>query len=1348
MRCLIFLIFLCFQFSYSQQFRNVNQLSGINHISNNNGVAIADYDIDGDLDIFVVSYFSDGSESNWSRLLENQNDGSFIDVTENAGFNQSLNHEINLINVDENGDQLFDVIEQGDRLSASWGDFNNDGYPDIFLGNAVQSQLYKNNGNGTFTDITETAGFQISCEECYIAGALWLDYDLDGLLDIFLSDYNQESPNRLYRNLGDETFEEVDIASIPHTAGANSFSAIPIYANDDIYPDIYIANDYDYHNQLLINQNGEGFENMVLDYGLEDPYDGMGLATCDFNNDLKIDLLITNIRQNSFYVRDLQGSFLTYTENSEQLNIKDTGWAWGAIFSDFDHDGYEDFYVANGFWDPEPNEYYVNVQVDNGNYFLPGYFSEDAMANEYTKSRSVNSFDYDNDGDLDLIYSSVTDSETNTKLNLWENRSIDSYYTNEISGNWVKFNLEGTISNRDGLGSIVQINFEDGTSQIRHYTGSGYQQQSLQSIHFGAGEQINISNVSVTWPSSGQEIFYDLQMNSTYLIVEGQGIELIDNNTSIQIEGCTNIYSCNYNPIATVDDGTCAFISSEEIIGENIVEPLIEYSYSYEDESIISYEWEIENGVIISGNGTSEIIVRWDIANTGNISLIATDQNCSTNPIDFSVAVELPESYSDYNYSIARLWNEVLLFSIRNDLARPTVHARNLFHTSAAMYDAWSVVNNMGSPYLLGNIVNGFNSEFSSFSNSESTSFNEINAISYSAYRIINHRFSESPGYERIQEKSNALMNLLNLDKDYLDSENYVGNAASLGNYIAENYIQYGITDGSNENMEYANLYYNPVNEPMSVSAEGNPNMTDPNRWQPLSFDVFVDQSGNVLETNTPRFLGAEWGNVSPFGLNENDMTQYERDGNFYNVYHDPGFPPLIDDNLETNELFIESFLMVPIWGSHLSPVDETMWDISPNSLGNVDDDSYPTEFSNFTSFYDYFNGGDTSQGYNTNPVTGETYEIQNVLRGDYARVLAEYWADGPDSETPPGHWFVLLNSINDNPQLEKKFKGQGEILSDLEWDIKSYFILGGVMHDVAVSVWGIKGWYDYVRPISVIRYFSELGQSTDTSLENFDENGFTLIDGLIEIVQPDDPLAVDNEENIGKIKLYTWKGHEYIDDIENEFAGVGWILAENWWPYQRPTFVTPNFAGYVSGHSTFSRAAAEMLENFTGSPYFPGGLGTHLAKQREFLVFEDGPSQDVELQWVSYKDAADQCSLSRIWGGIHPYIDDIPGRLIGQIIGNESFEFGAEYFEENLSTIDTQLPKLRLLKNPIESSEQIQVLNTTGDENFRLYDISGKEISIKVKNENRKSIIYSPSISKGFYILQCDSVAFKVLMN
>ena len=105
--------------------------------------------------------------------------------------------------------------------------------------------------------------------------------------------------------------------------------------------------------------------------------------------------------------------------------------------------------------------------------------------------------------------------------------------------------------------------------------------------------------------------------------------------------------------------------------------------------------------------------------------------------------------------------------------------------------------------------------------------------------------------------------------------------------------------------------------------------------------------------------------------------------------------------------------------------------------------------------------------------------------------------------------------------------------------------------------------------------------------LDNYNENGFELIDGLIEIVQAGDPLAGDDNENVGKIKLYTWKGHTYVENTETDFAGVDWILADNWWPYQRPTFVTPNFAGYVSGHSTYSRAAAEMLENFTGSPYF-----------------------------------------------------------------------------------------------------------------------------------------------------------------
>jgi len=144
---------------------------------------------------------------------------------------------------------------------------------------------------------------------------------------------------------------------------------------------------------------------------------------------------------------------------------------------------------------------------------------------------------------------------------------------------------------------------------------------------------------------------------------------------------------------------------------------------------------------------------------------------------------------------------------------------------------------------------------------------------------------------------------------------------------------------------------------------------------------------------------------------------------------------------------------------------------------------------------------------------------------------------------------------------------------------------------------------------------------------------------------------------------LMAWKGPLYIIDPDTDIAGVDWILAEEWWPYQRPTFVTPNFAGFVSGHSTFSRAAAEVLTSLTGDEYFPGGMGIFDAIQNEFLVFEEGPSETIELQWATYRDASDQCSLSRIWGGIHPPADDIPGRLIGIEIGNDAFAYARELF-------------------------------------------------------------------------------------
>ena len=239
-------------------------------------------------------------------------------------------------------------------------------------------------------------------------------------------------------------------------------------------------------------------------------------------------------------------------------------------------------------------------------------------------------------------------------------------------------------------------------------------------------------------------------------------------------------------------------------------------------------------------------------------------------------------------------------------------------------------------------------------------------------------------------------------------------------------------------------------------------------------------------------------------------------------------------------------------------------------------------------------------------------------------------------------------------------------MLDDLEWDVKAYLTLGGAMHDVAITAWGIKGYYDYIRPISALRLMADKGQSSDPELPSYHPEGIPLVPGHVQLVLPGDPLAGIVDQHVGKIKLYAWKGPDFITFPQVQEAGVDWILAENWWPYQRPSFVTPNFAGYISGHSTYSRAAAEVLTMLTNDPFFPGGMGIFHVEQNEFLVFEDGPSQTFDLQWATYRDASDQCSLSRIWGGIHPPVDDIPGRLIGIEVGTDAFVKAESYFYQD----------------------------------------------------------------------------------
>jgi hypothetical protein len=607
--------------------------------------------------------------------------------------------------------------------------------------------------------------------------------------------------------------------------------------------------------------------------------------------------------------------------------------------------------------------------------------------------------------------------------------------------------------------------------------------------------------------------------------------------------------------------------------------------------------------------------------------------------------------------SVARQWDEVVLQAIRNDQARPTIHARNLFHIHAAMYDAWALFDDTAKTYLVGQSLNGFNSSFNGIQSPTNIQVAQEEAISYAVYRMLINRYQYSPNYSNTLTMANFVMLGLGYSTSITSTDYSDGDPAKLGNYIASQYIAYGNQDGANQLLNYANQYYIPANSPLLPVFAGNPNISQINRWQPLNLANFVDQNG-FPGLPTPAALSPEWGNVKPFSLTEADKTIHFRDGNFWNVYKDPGAAPqlLPGDTASLDHPFVWGNVMVATWSSHLSSDDPTVMDISPMSVCNVQ--ALPASLSEYPQFYNLLDGGDNGTGRSLNPVTGQPYTPQLVKRGDFTRVLAEFWADGPSSETPPGHWFELMNYVSDHPLFVKKWRGEGEVLSALDWDVRSYFAMGGALHDAAICAWGIKGYYDGSRPVSVIRKLADNGQSSDSNLPNYHPQGLPLIPNYIELVQPADTLNGFMSGDIGQVKIRTWKGPSYIPNPLNTYAGVDWILAKNWWPYQRPSFVTPPFPGYVSGHSTYSRTAAEVMTVLTGTEFFPGGMGEFHAAQNQYLVFEEGPSTDITLQWATYRDASDQCSLSRIWGGIHAPFDDIPGRKIGIELGPQAFQY------------------------------------------------------------------------------------------
>jgi len=265
--------------------------------------------------------------------------------------------------------------------------------------------------------------------------------------------------------------------------------------------------------------------------------------------------------------------------------------------------------------------------------------------------------------------------------------------------------------------------------------------------------------------------------------------------------------------------------------------------------------------------------------------------------------------------------------------------------------------------------------------------------------------------------------------------------------------------------------------------------------------------------------------------------------------------------------------------------------------------------------------------------------------------VLAEYWADGPQSETPPGHWNTIANRVAYDPLSTRQLFGEGSSLDPLAWDVHLYLALNGALHDAAIAAWGIKREVTTARPITWVRYMGERGQRSDPAGPAYHPEGLPLVPGLIEVIEPASSAPGERHEAlaryVGQIAIRAWPGEP--GDREHDISPARWILARDWIPYQRRFFVSPAFPGYISGHSTFSRAAATVLHGLTGSELFPGGFAS-ARFEPGYLVFEHGPSEPVELQWASYYDAANQAGQSRLWGGIHLTHDDLDGRRIVRV--------------------------------------------------------------------------------------------------
>ena len=476
------------------------------------GVALLDYDQDGYLDIYLTSGASipslqKDSPKYWNRLFHNNHDGTFTDVTEKAG-----------------------VAGAGYTMGAAVGDYDNDGYPDLFVANVTANQLFHNNRDGTFTDVTQKAGLSgalMDGRKMWSVGAGWFDYNNDGLLDLFVVNYckwevnkdpwcgtagvrgychpkyYQPLRNSLFRNNGDGTFTDVsEETGIAKLLGKGMSVSFADYDNDG-FLDAFVANDT-MANFLFHNVSGKKFEEDAVWSGVAyGPYgyalSGMGSDFRDVNNDGLPDVWHTAVEHETFplYINQGKGNFINKGSGLAIPTVNMSGWSNG-IF-DFDNDGWKDLFVARGnVMDTisqvvpgrhygEPNSIFRNL--GNGNFEDVSALAGPDFQTE-APHRGAAFGDLFNEGRIDAV---VTILGRPTEL--WRNVSKNENH-------WILLNLVGTKSNRMGIGAQIRIVTEDGRSQWNHVTTSvGYASSSDSRVHFGLGKNKVIKEINIRWPS-------------------------------------------------------------------------------------------------------------------------------------------------------------------------------------------------------------------------------------------------------------------------------------------------------------------------------------------------------------------------------------------------------------------------------------------------------------------------------------------------------------------------------------------------------------------------------------------------------------------------------------------------------------------------------------------------------------------------------------------------------------------------------------------------------------------------------------------------------------------------------